>query len=103
MYGSKKKKVKEDEIAAFDEVPEDEEAIVKELPKKAEKAEECGLSSPLYYIIDKETGERSSKYPLIYANMVLEKTWGWVDGISASRTCPGGFPEAVRGRRSPGH
>lgn len=39
---------------------------------KAEKAEECGLSSPLYYIIDKETGERSSKYPLIYANMVLD-------------------------------
>ena len=38
---------------------------------KSEKAEECGLASPLYYITDKETGERASKYPLIYANMVI--------------------------------
>ena len=38
---------------------------------KAEKAEECGLATPLYYISDKETGEKVSPYPLIYANMII--------------------------------
>lgn len=38
---------------------------------KAEKAEECGLATPLYYITDKETGEKVSPFPLIYANMVI--------------------------------
>jgi len=38
---------------------------------KADKADECGLATPLYYITDKETGEKVSPYPLIYANMVI--------------------------------
>jgi len=39
---------------------------------KADKAEESGLANALYYITDKETGERTSTPPLLYANMVID-------------------------------
>ena len=36
---------------------------------KADKAEESGFNNPLYYIVDKETGERTQQPPMIYANL----------------------------------
>lgn len=36
---------------------------------KADKAEESGFNNPLYYIIDKETGEKTNQPPMIYANL----------------------------------
>lgn len=57
---------------------------------KADKAEECGFNNPLYYITDKESGEKTNQPPMIYANLVIKSknntTIKYPSGINQFKT-----------------